>query len=236
MKEKVLLSWSGGKDSVLALYELGKGADYQPEGLLTTISSPSDRVNMHGVRRALIEQQARSLGLPVELVSIPAGATDEQYQSVMLQVLLKYREIGIWSVVFGDVFLEDVREYRQSRLSKLEMKGVFPLWQKNTLQMAQEFIDTGFRAVITCVDMNVLDGSFVGRSFDHGFLSELPANTDPCGENGEFHSFVYDGPLFQHEVLHEKGEVVVIDNRFRCYDLVPVPSGQAVPGGVGQQT
>ena len=236
MKEKVLLSWSGGKDSVLALYELGKGADYQPEGLLTTISSPSDRVNMHGVRRALIEQQARSLGLPVELVSIPAGATDEQYQSVMLQVLLKYREIGIWSVVFGDVFLEDVREYRQSRLSQLEMKGVFPLWQKNTLQMAQEFIDTGFRAVITCVDMEVLDGSFVGRSFDHGFLSELPANTDPCGENGEFHSFVYDGPLFQHEVLHEKGEVVVIDNRFRCYDLVPVPSGQAVPGGVGQQT
>jgi uncharacterized protein (TIGR00290 family) len=236
MKEKVLVSWSGGKDSALALHELCKGADYEPEALLTTISSPSDRVSMHGVRRALIEQQARSLGLPIELASIPSDATDEQYQATILPVLLKYHEMGIRSVVFGDVFLEDVREYRQSRLSRLQMKGVFPLWQKDTRKLAQKFVNTGFQAVITCVDMDVLDGSFVGRSFDHRFLSELPANTDPCGENGEFHSFVYGGPIFGHRVSHQKGEVVVIDNRFRCCDLVPVPSGRAVPGGVGQQS
>lgn len=221
MTEKVLFAWSGGKDSAMALYELKMTHSYEISALLTTVTEDYDRISMHGVRSILLEQQAESLGLPVEEVYITKNSSNEEYEARMRDKLIYYRSRGVLSVVFGDVFLEDLRRYREENLSKMGMKGIFPIWKRDTTELAHAFIDLGFRAVITCVDSNVLDKVFVGRVFDEQFLSELPSTVDPCGENGEFHSFVYDGPIFQKRILHEKGEVILRDNRFYYCDLVP---------------
>jgi len=221
MAEKVLLTWSGGKDSALALYELQKAGGYEVSGLLTTVTEGYDRISMHGVRRILLEQQAESLGLPLEISHISKNATNEEYESKMKASLMSYKSRDILSVVFGDVFLEDVRKYREEKLSEIGMKAIFPLWKRNTTELAHTFIDLGFKAVTTCVDTNVLDKNFVGRDFDRRFLSELPPDVDPCGENGEFHSFVYDGPTFGKPILYKKGEAVLRDNRFYYCDLIP---------------
>ena len=222
MKVKVILAWSGGKDSALALYELQKTENYEVAALLTTITRDYDRTSMHGLRRILLERQAKSLGFALEKVFISKNTTNEEYESKMREALAKYLTAGVSSVVFGDIFLEDVRKYREDNLSKLGMKAIFPVWKSDTTELAHTFIDSGFKAVVTCVDSNVLDKVFVGRVFDEQFLSELPATVDPCGENGEFHSFVYDGPIFGERILHTIGEVVLRENRFYYCDLMPL--------------
>jgi len=221
MKEKVLFSWSGGKDSALALYELTKRTDYEIAALLTTINQDYDRISMHGVRTILLEMQAQSLGFALEKVLISKNCSNEEYECKMQEVLEKYQAAGVCSVVFGDIFLEDLRKYRQENLSKIGMKAIFPVWGFNTTELANTFIDSGFKAVITCIDSNVLDKIFVGRTFDKQFLSELPPGVDLCGENGEFHSYVYDGPIFQMPVRVRVGEVVLRDVRYFA-DLIPV--------------
>jgi uncharacterized protein (TIGR00290 family) len=228
--EKVIVSWSGGKDSALALYELRRAGGYEVCALLTTVTEEYDRVSMHGVRRVLLEQQAASVGLPLEQVSISTDMSGEEYGARMREVLERHQEQGVSGVVFGDVFLEDVRGYREEKLSMVGMRGIFPLWGRETSELARAFVDLGFEAVITCVDTHLLDGKFAGRVFDRRFLSELPASVDPCGENGAFHSFVYDGPVFGERIAYTKGETVLRENRFQYCDLMPVQVGEASSG------
>lgn len=218
--ETVLVSWSGGKDSCLALYELLESRDYQVAALLTTVTRDYDRISMHGVRRTLLERQAASLGLPLHQVLIPKDATNEEYETRMAEALAHYRERGITSVVFGDLFLEDVRAYRDQFLAGHGMSGLYPVWHRDTRQFIREFIGLGFEAVVTCVNPQVLDQSFAGRMIDEEFLSSLPAHVDPCGENGEFHSFVYDGPIFGERVNFSVGDVVSKGGFCFC-DLLP---------------
>ena len=225
MSEKVLVAWSGGKDSAYALHELLRNDDYEISALLTTVTEGYDRISMHGVRRALLVSQAESLGHPLEEMLIPQQCTDQEYERRMQSALEKYSERGVRGVVFGDLFLEDVRSYREERLERIGMKGIFPLWGMDTGALAQAFIDHGFRAVVVCVDTEVLDGEFVGREYDSQFLADLPEAVDPCGENGEFHTFVYDGPLFTRHIMLEKGEKVLREDRFYYCDLIPFRDG-----------
>jgi uncharacterized protein (TIGR00290 family) len=219
--EKVIVAWSGGKDSTLALYEILKTGSYEVLELLTTVTKDYDRVSIYGVRCVLLEQQAKALGFPLEKMLISKGVSDAEYESILLKSLNGHRTNGVFSVVFGDIFLEDVRKYREGILSKVGMKGIFPLWKRDTRQLARTFIDLGFKAVITCVDSKSLGKDFVGREFDRQLLADLPFNVDPCGENGEFHSFVYDGPIFSERIFFTKGEIVLRENRFYYCDLVP---------------
>jgi uncharacterized protein (TIGR00290 family) len=221
MGEKVIVAWSGGKDSALALYEILKTKRYEVLELLTTVTQDYDRISIHGVRRVLLEQQADALGFPLEKMLVSKGVSDAEYEGILLKVLNRHVTNGVFSVVFGDLFLEDVRKYREQTLAKIGLKGIFPLWKRNTFKLAREFIDLGFKAVITCVDSKSLGKDFVGREFDRQFLADLPAIVDPCGENGEFHSFVYDGPIFSEPVSFTKGEIVLRENRFYYCDLMP---------------
>ncbi|MGC8961853.1 MAG: diphthine--ammonia ligase [Candidatus Bathyarchaeia archaeon] len=222
MIEKIILAWSGGKDCAMALYELRKARRYEVLALLATVTKDYDRISMHGVRSALVEQQARSLGLPLDKIYISKDSSNEEYEAKMREKLTQYRSRGVLSVAFGDVSLEEVRNYRDENLSKLEMEGVYPLWKRDTAELARAFVGLGFKAVTTCVDAKSLGRGFVGRDFDEGFLSELPSGVDPCGENGEFHSFVYDGPIFAWKIPYVKGDVVLRDDRFYFCDLIPV--------------
>jgi len=205
----------------LALHEFRKNEHYEITALLTTVTEDYQRTSMHGVRRVLLEGQVRSVGLCLEEVFIAKNTTNEEYGSKMRKTLERHLASGVSSVVFGDVFLEDVRKYREKNLSELGMKAVFPIWQRNTAELARSFIKLGFKAITTCVDGKFLDKTFAGRQFDERFLSELPRGVDPCGENGEFHSFVYDGPLLSERVRFKKGEIVLRDNRFHYCDLLP---------------
>jgi len=220
--QKILSTWSGGKDSALALYELQQHLDDEVVGLLTTVTEDYDRISMHGVRRILLERQAESLNLPLEIIPISKNSSHEDYASRMKDTLMHYQNQGVSSVAFGDVFLEDVRNYREENLAQIDMTAIFPIWKRDTTKLAHSFIDLGFKAIITCVDSEVLDKGFVGRMYDESFLSDLPAHVDPCGEKGEFHSFVYEGPLFQQEISCQKGEIVFRENRFYFCDLIPV--------------
>ena len=220
MREKVIVAWSGGKDSTLALYEILKSGSYEVLELLTTVTKDYDRISIHGVRRVLVEQQAKALRIPLEEMFITKGASDAEYEGELLKVLGRHRANGVFSVVFGDIFLEDVRKYRERILEKVGMNGIFPLWKKDTKELAQKFINLGFKAIITSIDSNVLGKDFVGREYDEQFLSDLPADVDPCGENGEFHSFVYDGPIFHESVSFTKAENVLRENRFYYCDLL----------------
>jgi uncharacterized protein (TIGR00290 family) len=219
--QKVLVSWSGGKDSALALYEILKDQDYQVSALLTTLTGDYDRISMHGVRRSLLEQQAAALGFPLEKVLISKNASNEEYETNMGQVLAIYKAAGVGSVLFGDIFLEDLRKYREEKLAALGMQGIFPLWKRDTRELARSLTTLGFKAITTCVDTTLLDGKFVGRLIDQQFLSELPAAVDACGENGEYHSFVYSGPIFKQSIPFTLGEIVLRENRFSYCDLVP---------------
>lgn len=222
MKEKVIFAWSSGKDSARALHEVSQNDHYEVVSLLTTVTEGYERISMHGVRIALVEQQTESIGLPLEKVYIPKGSSNENYEAAMRKALLRYKEQGVTGVAFGDLFLEDLKVYREKKLAEVGMKAVFPLWKRDTTELARSFIEQGFRAVITCVDSQVFEGSFSGRFYDEQFLADLPPHVDPCGENGEFHSFVFDGPLFSSPVRFEKGEVVVRDNRFHFCELLPI--------------
>ena len=219
--EKIIFAWSGGKDSAMALYELQKSRSYEISALLTTVTEGYDRISMHGVRRVLLEEQAESLGLPLEKIYITKKSSNEEYEAKMSELLTRYHAKGVSSVAFGDIFLEDLKKYREDNLSKIGMKGVFPIWKRDSAGLARSFIDSGFKAVITCVDSKALGKDFAGRDFDNEFLSNLPPDVDPCGENGEFHSFVYDGPIFSKRILCEKGEVVFRDGRYYYCDLIP---------------
>jgi uncharacterized protein (TIGR00290 family) len=219
--ENVLFSWSGGKDSALALHEILRGRQYRVAALLTTVTEGYDRISMHGVRRCLLEKQAESLGFPLEIVWISQNATNEEYEANMARLLARYKKEGVQSVVFGDIFLEDLKVYRETNLAKLDMRCIFPLWKRDTRELAQSLASLGFQAVTTCVDTQAIDRRFVGRTIDATFLSELPATADPCGENGEFHSFVYDGPIFKQKIPHTLGEKVLRDDRFYFCDLLP---------------
>jgi len=221
MRENVLLTWSGGKDSVLALHDMLQAGNYEIEALLTTITAEYDRISLHGVRSALLKKQANSLGYKLEKIPIPKNCSNEEYNSKMQTVLEKYSAHGLNKVVFGDIFLEDVRDYREKNLKKIGMTGIFPLWKKNTHELAQTFIDLGFKAIITCIDTKALDKSFIGRPFDEQFLKDLPISVDPCGENGEFHTFVYDGPVFKERLTFSKGETVLRNEQFYFCDLIP---------------
>jgi len=176
---------------------------------------------MHGVRRVLLEQQAVSLDYPLCQVLISKSSSNEEYEARMQEALEKYKSSGVSSVAFGDIFLEDLRKYRETNLSKIGMRATFPIWKRESFELARTFIALGFKAVVTCVDSKALDKRFVGRLFDEQFLSELPSDVDPCGENGEFHSFVFDGPMFRKKVSFEPGEIVLRDNRFYFCDLLP---------------
>ena len=219
--EKVLFTWSGDKDSALALYEIQMPNGYEISALLTIVTEGYERISMHGVRSILLERQAKSIGLPVEKIYITRNRSNQEYEAKMRDKLLKYRSQGVFSVAFGDVFLKDVRKYREENLAKIGMRAIFPLWKRDSIELAQTFMALGFRSVITCVDSTVLDGRFAGRDFDDQFLRDLPPEVDPCGENGEFHSFVYDGPIFDKRISHRKGRVILRDNRFYFCDLMP---------------
>lgn len=223
--EKVLVSWSGGKDSALALSEILESRQYQVAALLTTVTEGYDRISMHGVRRTMLERQARSLGFPLEKVWIPKEASNQEYEANMARVLDRYAQEGVSSVVFGDIFLEDLRKYREKNLAQMGMKGVFPLWKRDTRELARSLLFLGFKAVTTCVDSQALDRRFVGRVIDERFLSELPETVDPCGENGEYHSFVFEAPILRGRVSYAMGEVVLRENRFWYCDLIPEPAG-----------
>ncbi len=227
MLQPLLLSWSGGKDSALALRELRVAGTHEIKALLTTVTTEFDRVSIHGVRRALLHEQADSLGLPLEEVWIPSNSSNEIYETQMKNALTKYRNQGVEEVAFGDLFLQDVRRYREERLGQVGMRGVFPLWGRDTSKLAREFIELGFKAVVCCVDPRRLGEEFCGREFDYSFIGSLPSGVDPCGENGEFHTFVYAGPIFKKEIELTKGEVVHRGG-FYFADLIPRDVRQSI--------
>ncbi len=229
MAIKAIFAWSGGKDSAMALHEvLGTGV-CEIGRLVTTIAQDYDRVCMHGVRTALLEQQAAAVGLPLDKIRLAEDESQDGYDAKMQAYLAHCRARGVEAVGFGDIFLEDVRQYRERSLSRVDMQAVFPLWQRDTAALAADFIDAGFKAVITCVDLDALPTTFVGRPFDSAFLADLPDTVDPCGERGEFHSFVYDGPLFHRPIPFRAGQVTVRRERFCYLDLLPVPDENTGP-------
>jgi uncharacterized protein (TIGR00290 family) len=214
----VLVSWSGGKDSCLALYEMQKTRAV--EALLTTITREFERISMHGVRRVLLERQAESLGLPLREIGISKGADNEEYEANMGAAFADYRNRGIDEVVFGDLYLADIRAYRDRLLARHRMTGLYPLWGRDTARLIRDFLALGFQCAVVCVDPAKLDRRFAGRIIDAQFLSELPRDVDPCGENGEFHTFVFDGPNFRRRIEFRFGEIVLRDG-FWFADLVP---------------
>ncbi len=218
--QSVLLSWSGGKDSCLALRELQRTPDIRVAALLTTMTRDFDRISMHGVRRILLERQAASLGLPLHQVPISKGATNEEYETAMGEAFAACRDRGIATVAFGDLFLADIRAYRQRLLARHDMVGLYPLWGRDTGKLIREFIALGFKTAVVCVDPAKLDPSFVGRVIDDEFVADLPPHVDPCGENGEFHTFVFDGPIFAEPIDVSFGEIVCRDSFWFC-DLRP---------------
>lgn len=220
MVEKVVLSWSGGKDSARALYEMRQSHEYEVASLLTSFNGEYDRVTMHGVRRLLIEQQAASLSLPLEPVVLPRVASNEEYEAKLQVALVRLQGAGISAVAFGDIFLADLRKYREDNLARIGMKAVFPIWGRDTRELTRSFVSLGFQSIVTCVDSKILSKAFAGRMIDASFLAELPPGVDPCGENGEFHSFVFDGPIFKKRIPVIVGEVVSRDSFYFC-DLLP---------------
>jgi len=206
--KKALFNWSSGKDSALALYKILQNSEFEINCLLTSVNQQYQRISMHGVRVELLEQQAESIGIPLEIMQIPEMPTMEVYEEVMQQTLEKLKKKGITHSVFGDIFLEDLRKYREDKLTTMGFEGVFPIWKIPTQDLIQEFIALGFKTIVVCVNERYLDKSFVGRVIDQQFIDDLPDNVDVCGENGEFHTFSFDGPIFNKPIDFEIGEIV----------------------------
>ena len=217
---KVLVSWSTGKDSAWCLHALRAAAGMEVVGLLATVNEAHGRVAMHAVRQELLAAQARAVGLPLVVVRIPSPCSNATYDAAMEHAMTQARAEGVEAVAFGDLFLEEVRRYREERLGRIGMSALFPLWGRPTHALAEEMILAGLRARLTCVDPKVLPASFVGREFDRRLLGELAARVDPCGENGEFHSFAWDGPMLARPVAVRTGEIVLRDG-FVFADLLP---------------
>ena len=208
MKTKALFNWSSGKDSALALYKVLRNSDFEITCLLTSVNQEFQRISMHGVRVELLEQQAESIGIPLEIMQIPEMPTMEVYENVMTETLTKLKNQGVSHSIFGDILLQDLRKYREDQLSKMDLEAVFPLWEIPTIDLIQEFIGLGFKTIVVCVNERFLDKSFVGRIIDQDFINDLPENVDVCGENGEFHTFTFDGPIFSKPINFEIGEIV----------------------------
>jgi uncharacterized protein (TIGR00290 family) len=231
MKPAVVMSWSGGKDSAAALHELFKADAFEVVALLTSVSEEYRRISHHGVREALLEQQAEAIGLPLDKIYLPSAnnqpCTNDVYEQIMGGVMAKYKAQGVDTVAFGDLFLEDLRAYRERNLARADMRGIFPLWKRDTADLAREIIACGFKGYLSCVEGKVGPG-FAGRAYDYELLAALPDGIDPCGEYGEFHTFVHDGPIFTRPVAVSVGEIVVRDGRYYA-DLLPAGTGDDAP-------
>lgn len=208
-REKAVFNWSSGKDSALALYKIQQSKEFEIASLLTSISEKYQRISMHGVRVDLLERQAESIGIPLVKMEIPDMPSMEVYENTMRDTLNNLKLDGVTVSIFGDILLEDLRVYRENKLAELDFKAIFPLWKQPTDRLIHELLDLGFKTITTCVNEKFLDKSFVGRVIDEDFLRDLPANVDPCGENGEFHTFVFDGPIFKKPISFEKGDIVL---------------------------
>lgn len=231
-KPKAVMNWSGGKDSALALHAVLQANEYEVVALLTTVSADDGRIAMHHVRQELLNQQAAAIGLPLIKVRLPEQASLTTYDDIMRQHLAPLTAAGVSHAIFGDLFLEDLKTYREQRLAELNLTAVFPLWQQNTAELARQFVAQGFRAITVCVNEKHLDQRFVGREMDAAFFAALPAGVDPCGENGEYHSFVYDGPLFAQPLAVTPGHIErrvlgeansTFDTAFWFADLAAIP-------------
>lgn len=202
-KIKTYFNWSSGKDASLALHYLQQEEEYSIDKLVTTVNSHYDRVSMHGLRKTMLEAQMRSLDLPGQLIELPEEPSMEEYNNKMQNAVAQLRNEGYTHGAFGDIFLEDLRAYREEQLKPHGISCLFPLWKKDTSELMKEFLELGFKAIVICIKAELLDVSFLGRMIDQEFLDELPENVDPCGENGEFHTFCFDGPIFNHPVKFE---------------------------------
>jgi uncharacterized protein (TIGR00290 family) len=220
MRAPVLFSWSGGKDSAMALHSLLQNPDFEVIGLLTTVTEGYERISMHGVRRELLHRQAESIGLPVEEVRIPPQCLNPVYEARMGETVLRFRDRGVRHVGFGDIFLEDLRAYREQKLVAADMTALFPIWKIDTRALVARFLRDKFRAIAVCIDPRKLDASFAGRELDASFFRDLPLGVDPCGENGEFHTYVFDGPIFRSPIPVQVGAVVERDSFVFC-DVMP---------------
>jgi uncharacterized protein (TIGR00290 family) len=218
--EPILFCWSGGKDSAMALHTLFQQNHFQVVALLTTVTEGYDRIAMHGVRRELLQRQAESIGLPLREVRIPPQCVNSIYEGRMEEALRLFYNQGIRKVAFGDIFLEDLRAYREKNLARIGMTALFPIWKRDTRELVRRFHELNFRAIAACIDTKALDSSFAGRELDDSFFRDLPPSADPCGENGEFHTFVFDGPIFQSLIPIRTGEIVNRDGFVFC-DLLP---------------
>lgn len=219
------MSWSSGKDSALALHVTRTGGDVEVAGLLTTVNAAAERVAMHGVRRSLLDAQADALGLPLHVVELPWPCPNHIYQERMGQAVVRARDAGVEAMVFGDLFLDDIRRYRETSLQGTGVSPVFPLWRRPTDTVAQHLLTLGFKALIVCVDAALAPRKIAGRWYDEALLSELPGDVDPCGENGEFHTVVVDGPGFSRPIDVEVGATVERDG-FVFTDVIPKPARQ----------
>lgn len=206
--KRAYLNWSSGKDAALALYKIQQEGEYSVQKLVTTVNTEFNRISMHGVRIELLQKQAKYLNLPLQQIELHGEVSMEDYNEVMRIETNKLLDEGFTHSIFGDIFLEDLKDYREKQLQEIGVQAVFPLWKQNTKELVKEFIATGFKAIIVCVNTNKLDKSFCGRIIDQSFLSDLPKDVDTCGENGEFHTFVFDGPIFKKPIEFEKGEMV----------------------------
>jgi len=215
-REPILFCWSGGKDSAMALHTLFQRNDIHIEALLTTVTEGFERISMHGVRRDLLERQAQSVGLPLHEVRIPPQCVNPVYEARMEAALRIYLEKGVRTVAFGDIFLQDLRAYREKNLARVGMTAIFPIWKRDTRELIRSFHANRFRAVAVCVDPKILAPSFAGRELDESFFRDLPPQADPCGENGEFHTFVFDGPIFHSPIPIRTGEIVNRDGFVFC--------------------
>ncbi len=205
-KQKVLLSWSGGKDSVVSLFEL-KSPEFKLQGLVTNVDESSNRCKAHQVRMELIEAQALSLEMPLIKVSLSEGAPNTEFETKLSDALKPAKKKGLEGIAFGDLHLEDLRKYREEALSKMELKAVFPVWKWSSEEVLKVFLGLGYKGIVVAVDTKKLPLAFVGRPYDREFVNSLPSSVDPCGENGEFHTFVYDGPFFQQTIHFDKVQV-----------------------------
>jgi len=220
VRPKAILSWSSGKDSAMALYRTIESKQFDVVCLLTTVTERFHRVSMHGVREELLEMQAEALGIQLEKMRIPYPCPNSVYEEKMRQILTLWKTKGVTHSIFGDLFLEDIRRYREENLAKLNLSPAFPVWGRDTADLAKRMLEVGFKAILVCVDPRKLDPRFAGREFDYSLLSDLPKTVDPCGENGEFHTFVYDGPIFKNPIPVKVGEKVLRDG-FQFADLLP---------------